>query len=139
MVKGFGTWVSCRRCFRHSERLDSHAIDHAPDRLRCNGVGYMVSRAVPAALSDVLGRASGVSAFPVRCTPGTGGRSHHLKSAWSAVHRYRDELHVPQRGMVVFRHANPVILNLPPAVSDRAPFGTVVVFVSCVRHWILCT
>src|SRR4030095_16956633 len=111
--------------------LDSDAIDHASCRIGCNGVGCMVPRAVSASLSDVLGCAFGLSSLAIRRAAGTGGRPHHPKSARSALHRYSDELHVPQRSVVVLFHADPVLFNFSHALSGGAPLGTVVVFVNC--------
>src|SRR5262245_18448143 len=91
-------------------------------------MGRVVSRAVSAALSDVLGRALGVSRVALCCSARTGGRSHHSEPARPAVHRYRDELYVSQRGMVVFLHADPVLCDLSPALLDGAPHGPMAVF-----------
>src|SRR5437899_9812790 len=93
----------------------------------------MVLGAVRTALSDVLGRALGVSRVAVRCPPRTGGRPHHPEPARSAVHRYRDELHVSKRGVVVFRHADPVLCDLSPALLDSAACWTMVVSVHRMR------
>ncbi len=76
----------------------------------------------------------GVSRVAFRCPPRTGGRSHHPQPARPAVHRYRDELHVSKRGVVVFRHADPVLCDLSPALLDGAACWTMVVSV----HWMRC-
>ena len=109
------------RCFHHPERLDADAIDHAPGRVGSNRMERMVSRAVPASLSDVLGRAFGLSSFALRCAPGASGRPHHPEPARSALHRYSDEFHVPQRGVVVLLHADPILSDFSPALSGGAP------------------
>src|SRR5437667_2525347 len=93
----------------------------------------MVLGALRAALPDVLGRTPGVSRVAVRRAAGTGGRSHHPEPARPAVHRYRDELHVSKRGVVVFRHADPVLCDLSPALLDGAACWTMVVFVHRMR------
>src|SRR5215469_11101987 len=88
----------------------------------------MVSRAVPAALSDVLGGALGLSSFAIRRAAGTSRRSHHPESSRSALHRYRDELHVPECSVVVLLHTDPTLFDFSPALSDGASPGTMVVF-----------
>src|SRR6266403_5086690 len=93
----------------------------------------MVLGAVRTAISDVLGRALGLSCLAVGCSPRTGGRSHHPQSARPAVHRYRDELHVSKRGVVVFLHADPVLCDLSPALLDGAACWTMVVSVHRMR------
>src|SRR4029453_11712370 len=93
-------------------------------------MGGVVSRAVSTALPDLLGRAFGVSRVAFCCPARTGGRSHHSEPARPAVHRYRDELHVFKRRVVVFLHANPVLCDLSPALLDGAPHGPMAVFVN---------
>src|SRR6266496_338910 len=101
-------------------------------------MGLMVSRAVPAALSHVLGRAFGLLDFAVRCASRTGGQPHYPEPARSALHRYSDELHVPQRSVVVFLHADPVLLDLSPALLGGAPAWAMVLFVNRMRRGIFC-
>ena len=60
-----------------------------------------------------------VSPFVARLEPGR--RSHYPESARASVHRYPDELHVSQRGVVVFLHADPILFDLSPALLDCAP------------------
>src|SRR6266480_4166481 len=91
----------------------------------------MVRRTVPAALSDVLGGASGLSPLAVRCATGTSRRPHHPESARSALHRYSDEFHVPECVLVVLLDADPVIPDLSPAFSGGASTGAMVVFGHC--------
>src|SRR6266542_2272612 len=66
LVQSVRARISCRRRFHHLERLDTDAIDNATRRM-----GWLVSRALPAALSDVLGSAFGLSRFAVRGAPRT--------------------------------------------------------------------
>ena len=136
LVQSFRPRVSCRRRFHNPKRLDADAIDHATRRIRSRGrrMGRVVLRAVSAALSDVLGRAFGLSSLAIRCAPGTSGRSHHPEPARPALHRYSDEFHVPQRSMVVLLHADPVLPDFSAAFPDGAPRGSMVVFVHCVRR-----
>src|SRR5712675_1415394 len=94
----------------------------------------MVLGAVRTAISDVLGRALGLSRVAFCCPPRTGGRSHHPEPARPAVHRYRDKLHVSERGVVVLLHADPVLCDLSPALLDSAACWTMVVSV----HRMLC-
>jgi len=101
-------------------------------------MGRVVSRTVSAALSDVLGRAFGVSPVAFCCPARSGGRSHHSEPARPAVHRYRDELHVSQRGVVVFLHADPVLFDLSPALLDSAACWTMVVSVYRMRCRMFC-
>src|SRR5258707_11344544 len=89
----------------------------------------MVLGAVHTVIPDVLGGALGVSRVAFCCPPRTGGRSHHPEPARPAVHRYRDELHVSKRGVVVFRHADPILCDLSPALLDGAACWTMVVSV----------
>ena len=121
MVQSVRTRVPRSRCVHHPERLDADAINNAPRRSGSSRVGRLVSRAVPAALPNVLGRAFGLSRFTFRGAPRTGGRPHRAKPARSPFHRYPDELHVPQRGLVVFLHADPILFDLSPALLDGAP------------------
>src|SRR5262249_4741755 len=93
-----------------------------------DSLGRLVLGAVPAALSDVLGSAFGLSGVAFRRPSRTGGRSHHPEPARPAIHRYPDELHVSQRGVVVFLHADPVLCNLSTALLDGASRWAVVVF-----------
>src|SRR5262249_20292456 len=90
--------------------------------------GRVVSRAVSAALPNVLGSAFGVSRFAFRSAPRTGGRPDRAESARSPFHRYPEQFHVPERGMVVFRHADPVLFDLSPALLDGAPHWAIAVF-----------
>src|SRR6266487_1958669 len=98
----------------------------------------MVSRAVPAPLSNVLGRAFGLSPFALRRAARTSGRSHYPEPPRSALHRYSDEFHVPQRGMVVLLHADPVLFDFSSALLGGAPFRAVVVSVSRMCCRIFC-
>ena len=59
--------------------------------------------------------------------------SRIILSLLGALHRYSDELYVPQRSMVVFLHADPVLLNLSPALLGSAPSWTIALFVNCMR------
>src|SRR4029077_21046040 len=118
----------------HPERVDADAIDHASRRKGRNCLGRVVLGAFHTALPDVLGRAFGVSRIAFRCPPRTGGRSHHPEPARPAFHRYRDELHVSKRGVVVFLHANPILCDLSPALLDGAACWTMVVSI----HWMRC-
>src|SRR4029450_7101138 len=118
--------------FHHLERLDADAIDPASCRVRRNSMGRLVSRTVPTPLSHVLGRAFRFSSFSTRRAAGTGGRPHHPKSARPALHRYSDELHVPQRGVVVLFHADPVLFDFSPALHGGTSLRTMVVLVGCV-------
>src|SRR4029453_2626977 len=77
LAQNFRPRVSCRWCFHHSERLDTDAIDDAPCRVRYNRMGRVVSRTVPSPLSDVLGRAFGLSYLAIRRAAGTGRRPRH--------------------------------------------------------------
>src|SRR6266496_4360212 len=140
VVQSIGTRFSCCQRFHHPERLDAHAIDHAPCRIRSGGcrMGRMVSRAAPAALSHVLGRALSLSGFSVRRASRTGGQPHYPEPARSALHRYSDELHVPQRSVVVFLNADSVLFDLSPALFRSSPTGTVGLFVDRVRCRIFC-
>src|SRR5262249_5977792 len=83
-------------------------------------------------------RARGLSRFAVRRPARTRGRSHYPEPTRPAVHRYPDELHVSQRGVVVFLHANPVLCDLSPALLDGAPHGAVGVFTNWMRGGIFC-
>src|ERR1051325_6928017 len=89
-------------------------------------MGRMVLGAVCTPVPDVLGRPFGLPFLSFRRAPGASGQSHHPKSARSAVHQYRDELHVSQRGVVVLLHVNPVLFDLSPALLVGAPRRTVV-------------
>src|SRR4249919_2162439 len=93
----------------------------------------MVLGALRAALPDVLGRTPGISRVAVRRAARAGGRSHYPESARAPVHRYPDELHVSQRGVVVLRHADPVLFDLSPALLDSAACRTMVVSVHRMR------
>src|SRR5712675_1676732 len=98
----------------------------------------MVLGAVRTAISDVLGRALGLSRVAFCCPPRTGGRSHHPQPARPAVHRYRDKLHVSERGVVVLLHADPVLCDLSPALLDSSARWTMVVSVHRMRRGIFC-
>src|SRR4029450_9312957 len=98
----------------------------------------MVSRAVPAPLSNVLGGAFGLSPFALRRAAGTSGRSHHPEPPRSTLHRYSDEFHVPQRGVVVLLHADPVLFDFSHPVPGCASFRTVVVPVNRMCCRIFC-
>src|SRR5204863_3233362 len=98
----------------------------------------MVSRPIPAALSDVLGRAFGLSPVTFRCAARTGGQPHRAEPARSALHRYSDELHVPQRGVVVFFDADPALFDFSRALLGGAALWTVEVFVNRVCRRIFC-
>ena len=98
----------------------------------------MVSGAVPAALPDVLGRTLGLSPFALRRAARASGRSHHPESAGASVHRYPDELHVSQRRLVVFRHVDPILCGLSPALLDCAPHGAMGIFVNWMCRGIFC-
>src|SRR2546428_237805 len=87
-------------------------------------MGRLVSRASPAALSDVLGRTSGLSGFAVRRSARARRRSHCTEPARPALHRYSNELHVPQRVMVVLLHADSALSYLSPALLRGPPLGT---------------
>src|SRR5215510_119137 len=95
-------------------------------------MGRMVSRAIPAALSDVLGRAFSLFALTICGAAGTSRRSHHPESARSALHRYSDEFHVPQRSVVVRLDADSTLLDFSPALSRSAPVWSMLVFVNSV-------
>src|SRR4051812_38877197 len=114
--------------------MDAHAIDRTSRRQRRNCVGRLVLGAVCTAIPDVLGCALGLSGIAVRRAPRTRGRSNRPQSARAAVHRYRDELHVSKCGVVVFRHADPVLSDLSPALLDGTAGWTMVVSV----HWMRC-
>src|SRR4030095_9286415 len=79
----------------------------------------------------------GLSPFAIRRPTRTGGRPHHPESARPALHRYSDELYVPQRGMVVLLDADPVVPDLSPAFSGGTALWSMVVFVNSVCHRIL--
>src|SRR5262245_62340210 len=100
-------------------------------------MGRMVSRAIPAALSDVLGRAFGLFALTICGAAGTNRRSHHTESARSALHRYSDEFHVPQRSVVVRLDADSTLLDFSPALSRSAPVWSMLVFVNLVCRLLL--
>src|SRR4030095_1020848 len=102
----------------------------APSRIGRDRLGIVVSCAVPAALSDVLGRPPGLSPVAFRRASRTGGQPHRAEPARSALHRYSDELHVPQRSVVVFLNADPVLLNLSPALLGGAPAWSIAFFVN---------
>ena len=138
LAQGIGARFPRGRRFHHSEWLDTNAIDRAPSRIGRGRLGPVVSLAIPAALSDVLGRALGLSAVAFRRASRTGGQPHRAEPARSALHRYSDELHVPQRGVVVFLHADPVLFDLSPALLGGAPFWTIALFVNRVCRWIFC-
>src|ERR1700752_4002940 len=87
----------------------------------------MVSGSFLAPLSDLLGRAFGLSRFAIRRPVGTGGQPNHPESARPSVHRYHDELHVPQRGVVVLLDAYSTLLDVPLALLGRASIRTVAV------------
>src|SRR5207249_7918352 len=57
-----------------------------------------------------------------------------VKSARPPFHRYSDELHVPERGMVVLLHADPILFDLSPALLGGAPARAGTLFVSRVRR-----
>src|SRR5438876_4190682 len=73
LVQSVGTRFPCCRRFHHLERLDTDAIDNATRPIGSSGVGCLVSRAVPAALSDVLGSPFGLSRFAFHGASRTGG------------------------------------------------------------------
>src|SRR6266568_2883980 len=127
LVQSVGTRVPCRRRFHHLERLDADAINNATRRIGSPRVGRVVSRAVPAALSNVLGSAFGLSHFAFRGAPRTVGRPHRAQPARPPFHRYSDELHVPERGVVVFLHADPILFDLSPALLGGAPLWAMAV------------
>ena len=127
LVSNIRTRVPCRRRFHHPERLDADAVDNATRRIECCRLGPLVRRAISTALPDVLGRAFGLSRFAFRRASRTGGQPHHSEPARPQVHRYPDELHVPQRRMVVFLHADPVLFDLSPALLGGAPHWSMVV------------
>src|SRR5512132_1983263 len=133
LVQNIGSRFPCRWCVHHSERLDAHAVDHASHRKGRNCLGRVVLGALRTAVPDVLGGASDLSCLAVRCPPRTGGRSYHSESARPAVHRYPDELYVSKRGVVVCRHADPVLFDLSPALLDGAARWTTVVSVHRMR------
>src|SRR4029077_19221282 len=112
------------------------AINRATRRIRSrgSGMGRVVLRTVPAALSDVLGGAFSLSPFAIRCPAGTSGRPHHPEPARPALYQYSDEFHVPQRSLVVFLHADPVLPDFSAAFPDGAPLWTMVFLVNCVRR-----
>src|SRR5207249_3686757 len=56
--------------------------------------------------------------------------------AWPAFHRYHDELHVPERGLVVLLDAHPILSDLSPALLGSAPFWAVYLFTNGVCTWI---
>src|SRR6266404_6203322 len=101
-------------------------------------MGRMVSRALPAALSHVLGRALSLSGFSVRRASRTGGQPHYPEPARSPLHRYSDELHVPQRSVVVFLNADSVLFDLSPALLRSSPARTMGLFVDRMRRRIFC-
>src|SRR5882762_7887832 len=121
MVQSIGTRLPCRRRFHHPKRLDADAIDNATRQIGSSRLGRLVSRAISAALSDVLGRTFGLSTFTFRRASRTSGQPHHSEPARTPVHRYPDELHVPQRGVVVFLDADSVLFDLSPAFLGSAP------------------
>src|SRR6266481_709650 len=121
LVQRIGTRIPCRRRFHYPKRLDADAINDATRRIGSYRLGRLVSRAVSAALSDVLGRTFGLSTFTFRRASRTGGQPNHSEPARSPVHRYPDELHVPQRGLVVLLHADPVLFDLSPTLLGSAP------------------
>src|SRR5262249_31312989 len=68
----------------------------------------------------------------------TGGRPHHPEPARPAVYRYSDELHVSKCGVVVLRHADPVLFDLSPALLNGVSCWTVVVSVHRMCGRIFC-
>src|SRR5207247_9921252 len=112
---------------QHSEWLDRDAINDATRRIGASRLGQLVSGEASAALPDVLGCASGLSGFTFCRASRTGGQPDHSEPARSPLHRYSDELHVPQRGVVVLLHVDPVLSDLSPALLGGAPLGTAVV------------
>src|SRR5438128_12118804 len=96
--------------------MGADGIDGASRATGRTGLGQLVPCAVSAHLSDVLGRASGLPRFTFRRPPRTRGQSHRAQSARAPVHRYHDEFHVPERGLVVLLHAHPVLSNVSPAL-----------------------
>jgi len=131
----YRTWLPRGRRFHHSQWLDTNAIDHAPSRIGRDRLGHVVSRPLPAALSDVLGSRTWfnlVSPFVARLEPVD---SRIILSLLGLRFiEYSDELHVPQRRVVVFLHADSVLSDLSPALLGRAPSGTIALFVNRVCH-----
>src|SRR5215472_1069944 len=138
MAQDFGTRFPCGWRVHHPERMDADAIDGPSCRSWTNCLGRVVSRSVPAALPDVLGRTPGLSPFALRRTARTCGRSHHPEPAGAAVHRYPDELHVSQRRLVVFLHVDPILCDLSPALLDCAPYRAIGIFVDWMCRRIFC-
>src|SRR4051794_18931076 len=96
-------------------------------------MGRMVLGAIRTAVPDVLGRSRCLPCIAVHRPPRTSGPSNYPQSARAAVRQYRDELHVSKRGVVVFRHADPVLFDLSPALLGGAACWTWVVSVHRMR------
>src|SRR5207244_3006174 len=93
----------------------------------------MVRRAIRPALSDVLGRASGLSTFAVYRAARAGGRTYRSQPARSSLHQYRDELHVSQRGLVVLFDADPILSYFSLALLGSSKIWRSRVSDHCVR------
>src|SRR5262249_12162505 len=121
----------------HFGRLEPDAIDNGAGRNRSRRLGAMVFRTVRPALSDVLGRASGLSGLAVCRATRTGGRANHPQLAWASLYQHRDEFHVPECGLVVLRDAHSILSDVPPAFPGRAKVWRLDLFLNRVRARIL--
>src|SRR5204862_2666532 len=118
--------------------LGADGIDCTSRRLRRIGVGRMVSLTVLSSLSNVLGRASGLSGFAFRRAPRTSRRSHHSEPARPALRGYPDELLLLESSLVVFRHAHSVLPAFSFALPGSTKTGTSHVSLNSVCGWLLC-
>src|SRR5436309_5602970 len=112
------TRLPCGRRFHHPKWLGPDAIDSEPDGEGAGVMDGMVSRSVPAPLSDVLGRAFGLPHLAFRRAFGENRQPHRAEPARSAIREHQRELLLSKRSLVVFFHAHPVLSNLSAAFLD---------------------
>src|SRR5207247_6727767 len=137
---GQALWTRLRRGrrFHHPKWLGPDAICREPGGEVAGVVVGMVSRPVPAPLSDVLGRAFGLPHLAVRRALGENRQPHRAEPARSAIREHQHELLLSKRSLVVFFHAHPVLSNLSAAFFDSEKTRAMDLFAYRICYRIFC-